>query len=252
MYRFDPFSKEYERVYEGPRVGGFTIQKDGSLLLFLEQCAIRTWTPDQGFIDEINPGLPGEAESRFNDVVADPEGRVYCGSMPPEGNLYLLDTDGSISVVLENVQTSNGLGFDPDLRKLYHAETGAETVWQFDYDRSTGQISDKTAFVDTSDEPGNPDGLTVDREGYVWICRWNGGWVTRHHPEDGTVTERVELPAKKVTSITFGGVSSDEAYVTTAVGKDGPDDEGNGAGALFRLRDLPAPGKHEYRSRISL
>ena len=36
----DPASGEHAEIYDGPMMGGFTMQQDGSLLLFLERGAI--------------------------------------------------------------------------------------------------------------------------------------------------------------------------------------------------------------------
>ena len=32
LFRYDPATEKHEQCYEGPEVGGFTIQEDGSLL----------------------------------------------------------------------------------------------------------------------------------------------------------------------------------------------------------------------------
>ena len=40
MFRYDPATGHHEQFYDGPVVGGFTIQADGSLLLFMEKGAI--------------------------------------------------------------------------------------------------------------------------------------------------------------------------------------------------------------------
>ena len=38
MYRYDPETGEHEQVYQGPSaIGGYTIQEDGSFLLFMER-----------------------------------------------------------------------------------------------------------------------------------------------------------------------------------------------------------------------
>ena len=37
MFRYDPLTEMHEQFYEGALVGGFTIQVDGSLLLFMEK-----------------------------------------------------------------------------------------------------------------------------------------------------------------------------------------------------------------------
>ena len=45
MFRYDPATGAHEQCYSGPVVGGFTLQADGKLLLFMDKGAIRVWQP---------------------------------------------------------------------------------------------------------------------------------------------------------------------------------------------------------------
>jgi len=248
---------EYEQVldYDGT-IGGYTVQESGDLLLFCDRGTIRPWNAESGLSDPVVEEIPEERDSRFNDVIADPEGRVYCGTMPTEdggGRLYRLDTDGSLTTLETGVDIPNGLGFAPDRNRLYFTETEADRIYRYRYDRETGALSDRETFVDTSDVEGFPDGMTVDAEGHVWSAFWNGGRVKRYAP-DGTEERRVEFPAKKVSAIAFGGPDFETAYVTTALGPgEGPagtrEEEGDGAGALFDV-DVGVGGVPEFRSAV--
>jgi D-xylonolactonase len=244
LYSYDPATGEHELRHEGERVGGFTIQEDGDLLLFGESGSVRTWSDGPG--ETLISGIPEEDDSRFNDVIAGPEGRVYCGTM--SGTLYCLDTDGRLRTLLEGQATPNGMGFTPDREHLYFTETSDQTIWRYDYDPATGDLSDPERYADTTGRSGKPDGMTVDAEGYVWSARWNGWRVVRHDPE-GREVERVELPARKVSAITFGGPAYETAYITTAGGEGDPAVEGEGAGALYAA-DLGVSGTPEFRSAI--
>lgn len=246
LYRYDPESGDHELCHEGERIGGFTIQKNGDLLLFGDGGSIRSW--HDGIKTVLVSEIPKDADSRFNDVIAGPNGRVYCGTM--SGRLYKLDTDGTLTTLLQNVDTPNGFGFTPDREQLYFTETNAETIWLFDYDAETGELTDRRSFVSTIGRAGKPDGMTVDEEGYVWSARWNGWCVVRYDPS-GTVVDRVELPARKVSSITFGGPSHETAYITTAGGEGDTSIEGGDAGALFAV-DLDVSGVPEFRSAIDV
>ncbi|WP_123534551.1 SMP-30/gluconolactonase/LRE family protein [Halosimplex salinum] len=258
LYRYDPAAESHERVLDAAgAIGGFTIQESGDLLLFCDEGRVQPWSPESGLGDPLVESIDGEEDSRFNDVIADPEGRVYCGTMPsPDGEpgaLYRLDTDGSLTTVVEDAHLSNGLGFAPDGDHLYFTETEAGRISRYRYDRATGELADRETFLDTGDVSGYPDGMTVDAEGHVWSAFWDGGRVARYGP-DGTERRRVEFPAKKVSAITFGGPDYDTAYVTTALGPgEGAagtrEEEGEGAGALFEV-DLGVGGVPEFRSRV--
>ena len=219
MFRYDPATGHHEKFYDGPVVGGFTIQADGSLLLFMEKGAIAMWRDSD--LRYITDGLPGEEENRFNDVFADTRGRVFCGTMPMDtervserrGTLYLLDTDTSVTPVLRNLGCSNGMGLTSDLKQLN--------------------------FTDTM----------VDAEGYVWSAQWGGACIIRYSP-DGKEDRRIPFPTRQVSSAIFGGEDYHDLYVTTAGGQD-KTANGEDAGALFRVNP-GVKGVPEFHSRVGI
>jgi len=252
LFRYDPGTGAHEQVYEGDVIGGFTIQADGALLLFMAKGAIKTWRGGQ--LSTVIEAIPGEEQTRFNDVIADPEGRVFCGTMAiPEraGRLYRMDRDGTLTEVINEVGVSNGMGFTPDRKTMYYTDTRRRDISLFDYDRRSGAISNRRPFVTVPQREGegSPDGMTVDAQGYVWSARWDGGCLVRYAP-DGQEERRVYFRAKKVSSVVFGGEDYQDMYVTTAGGQNKAT-EGTGAGALFRLR-LGIQGVPEFPSRVGL
>ena len=253
IFRYDPKTNDSEICYEGAVVGGFTIQADGALLLFGERGNIRLWKnhTETTIIDEIAE----EIDTRFNDVIADPIGRVFCGTMPSSkhsASLYRLDVDGSIRKVVSNVQLSNGMAFTPDRKGFYYIDTHARSIYKFDYDQSSGEISNQRTLVQTPENDGGPDGMTVDADGYFWNARWGGGCVVRYNPE-GKEERRIVFPALLCASLTFGGDDFGDIYMTAAGGQD-RDKNGSGAGALFKVDMRPAGirGVPEFHSRIQL
>jgi sugar lactone lactonase YvrE len=250
IFRFDPASGIHETVYEGDIVGGFTIEEDGALLLFMENGAVKVFR--DGSLTTVMEEIPEERGTRFNDVIADPEGRVFCGTMPGKdhpASVYRLDRDGSITKVIEGVGLSNGMGFTPDLEKMYHTDSPKRTIYLYEYDRVSGALGKRSVFVRTPEGEGVPDGLTVDKEGCVWSARWDGGCIVRYSA-GGSEIQRITFPVKKVSSLTFGGRNRADLYVTTA-GGDNRNEEGRKAGALFRVRTaIQSVG--EFRSRVTL
>ncbi len=248
LMRYDPATGTGGVAYEaGDAIGGVTLQDDGALLLFMARGAVRRLRG--GAAEDIIPELPGELDSRFNDVIADPEGRVFCGTMSSDshkGRLYRLDTDAGITMVEEGIGTSNGMGFTTDNRGFYHTDTRQSTIYLHDYERESGAISNRRVFIRYEGQ-GRPDGMTVDREGYIWCALWGGSAVVRFTPE-GQEDMRITLPALNVTSLAFGGADLCDIYVTTAGGDQRPD-SGAGAGALFRF-NAGITGRPEYRSRV--
>ena len=250
IFRYDPATGQHEVCYDGDVVGGFTLQADGALLLFMARGAVKTWR--DGAMATLLDEIPDEVDNRFNDVIADPAGRVYCGVMSTPtraGRLYRLDPDGTLTVMIEDVGTANGMGFTLDRRHMYFTDSRRGEISLFDYDQATGDLMNRRLFVKVPEGGGHPDGMTVDAEGCVWSARWDGGEMVRHAP-DGSVDRRVAFPAKKVSSLIFGGDDYTDIYVTTAGGQNKPE-EGEGAGALFHL-NAGIAGLPEFRSRIGL
>jgi len=249
LFRFDPAAGAWEECWHGDPVGGFTLQADGALLLFMARGAIARWWG--GNLEYLRRETEGEQDSRFNDVIADPRGRVFCGTMRTparKGRLYRLDLDGSLHLVLDGIGVPNGMGFTPDRKRMYWTDSDARRIYLFDYDEETGALTDQRVWLEFPEDQGKPDGLTVDSGGSVWVAFWNGSALRRFSP-DGTETRKIEFPAKKVSSISFGGGDYEDLYITTALTSGTRSSEGAGAGALFRLRP-GVRGVAEFCSRV--
>ncbi len=250
IFRYDPVTGKHEQFFEGGVIGGYTLQADGSFLLFMDKGAIKILR--NGKLTTVLDGIPGEEESRFNDVIADPRGGVFCGTMPsPDslGHLYYLSPAGQITKLMDGIDISNGFGFTPDRKQLYYTLSLPKRIFLFDYNQTTGALANQRVFVSTTDEEGVPDGMAVDAQGDVWSARWDGWRLTRYNAM-GKELQRIQFPVKKVSSVTFGGPDYTDMYVTTAGGNDKAEN-GPGAGALFRLR-LGIKGQPPYRSRVGL
>lgn len=235
LFRYNPLDNTHELCFETEPIGGFTIEADGALVLFMARGTVRRW--HKGAFNTILPDIPKERDSRFNDVLADPLGRVFCGTMatPRElGRLYRLDPDGTLTVMLEEVQCSNGLAFSVDRGRLFYTDSWARKIYVFDYHSQDGSLSKRRVFADCEESDGFPDGLTVDASGGVWSARWDAGCLIRY-TQDGLEERRISLPTAKVSSLTFGGPSYSDLYITTAGGDD-PAANGENAGALFRMK----------------
>jgi len=250
LFRYDPASGHHEQCYQGRPVGGFTVQEDGPLLLFMDRGTIALWR--NGVLTEVVPEIAEERESRFNDVIADPRGRVFCGTMSTDerkGRLYRLDLDGTLHLVLENVGCSNGMAFTLDGKGLYYTDSFAREIYLFDYNIEDGSISNQRVFARFAEADGLPDGATLDAEGRLWSAVWDGSSIVRLHL-DGSIDRRIALPARKVSSLIFGGENYSDLYITTAGGNTRQED-GAQAGALFRLQSQ-GRGIAEFFSRIEI
>ncbi|RBY92171.1 SMP-30/gluconolactonase/LRE family protein [Blastococcus sp. TBT05-19] len=199
--------------------------------------------PD-GSVTALPPAWSDEG-IRMNEGGCDPDGRFWCGSMAYDqasgaASMYRLDPDGSVRRVFGDVTVSNGLEWSPDGSLAYYDDTATHRVDVFDYSADAG-LTGRRPFV-TMTEEQNPDGLTVDAEGGVWVALFGGGAVHRYDPA-GRLDAVVEVAAAQVTACTFGGPDLDQLFITTSRQGLDPDDDPP-AGSLFRIdagvRGLPA------------
>lgn len=250
LFRYHPASGNHEQFYQGEVVGGFTIQVDGSLLLFMERGAVKVWR--EGKLTTLIQGIPQLLDTRFNDVIADPAGGVLCGTMPSAdrpGRLYRLDPSLKLTLLLDGIRNPNGLGFTLDRESLYFVDSLSRVIYLYDYDRQLATISNQRVFVETRESDGLPDGMTVDSQGCVWCAFWDGNVVIRYTP-DGDEERRLAIPARKATSLIFGGEDYTDIYITSGGGQDKAA-EGEMAGSLFKL-NLGIQGIPEFYSCVGI
>lgn len=209
LYWFDPATGASDVCYEDRLVGGFTVQADGSLLLFRDRGNVVAWR-DGRVQRTVLDSIPGLEETRFNDVIADPEGRVFVGTMSHggptarNGRLYRIARDGSYTLISEGHGTPNGMGFTPDLRQMYFTDSRLARIYRYDYDRATGNLANEQIFTETPKdlqaEIGRGDGMTVDAEGNVWSGRWGGSHIVVFSPS-GDIVRRIPMPAKNISCV---------------------------------------------------
>lgn len=260
VYDFTPATCRKRIISRGLMAAGIALT-DTDALIFAGSTGLHLWRRQDDY-RTIAADYEGEPFF-FNDIIADPHGRLYAGTlywnengMEKYGKLYLFDTDGSVRIADDGIELANGLGFSPDARTLYFADSSARRIYAYDVDPVTGALSRKRTFVQVPGDEGIPDGLTVDREGFVWSAQWYGSQIVRYDP-DGKVERRITLPAQQVSSLMFGGSDWTDIYVTTAGeswrGPYAPPnydfDAPNIGGALYLVRQEIA-GRPEYCARL--
>lgn len=261
VHWYDPDAGTDGVVHESDEsIGGFTIQDDGTLLLFQDRGAVRRLDPADGRTATVVEPDPDRFQVRFNDVIADPTGRVFAGTMHAledgvPGRLYRLDRDGTLTTVIDDAVLPNGMGFSGDRSSFYFTDSAmgdpdtAGKIYRYEYDEASGTLSNPEVYVDSTGTPGFPDGMTVDAEDHVWSAYCGGNRVERYDP-DGERVARVDFEPEKVLCVTFGGDEYGQMYVTTAC-QEGREFEGEGAGSVFRF-EPGVGGRAEFRSRIEV
>ena len=173
-----------------------------------------------------------------NDVVVHKDGSIWFTD-PPYGincdiegyaaeseigsnYVYRVDSDGTVAAVATDFDKPNGLAFSPDQTQLYIADSGAILGASFpDMDRSLPhhirrfdivgkRLQNSHIFYVV--EPGVPDGLRVDHEGYVWTSAMDGIHCLT---AQGNVIGKIRLPSP-TSNLCFGGASGTDIFITSS------------------------------------
>lgn len=174
---------------------------------------------------------------RMNDGCCDPRGRLLAGSMAYDaaadaGSVVRVDADLSVTTVLPRATISNGIGFSPDGRRAYYADTATHRIDVFDV--SEGELRGRRAFAVIPEEQGVPDGLAVAADGSVWVALW-GGSAVHGYDASGVLIATIGVPVPQVSACAFGDDDLGTLYITTSA-QGLPAGHGTQAGSLFAVR----------------
>ena len=174
------------------------------------------WERD-GSITVIADRWEGKRLHRPNDVVCRSDGSIYFTNpglrLPPEEReidfhgIHRIAPDGTVSAVITDLESPNGLAFSPDESILYADNTrrgdecadekarGEVCAHQYirAYDvAADGSVSNSRMFAEMhSAEDGVPDGMKVDTDGRVYCTGPEGVWVFE---PDGSLIGILRLP----------------------------------------------------------
>ncbi len=218
-------------------IGGMALHEAGGLVVSGRNIAFKAF--DGGDTKIILDRSEAEGNLGYNDITTDARGRIYAGSLgvstvfeddrkPQSGDLYLIDLDGSARVVALDVRLTNGLGFSPDGKVLYHSDSGRKSVYCYQVNED-GSLGAKQLFV--TSEAGTPDGLVVSEDGRVWLAQAGRNAGVGVYDAEGNLTELIKTEGM-CTSVCFGGPERKSLYIVT-----GSEDLGSEQrdGAVYRM-----------------
>ena len=221
LHRFDPVTGKNESFSLPEIITSFTFRKGGGLLLTLKK-SFAFFDPDTGKLERLGSVDARLPNNRFNDGKSDSQGNFWAGTMnsvkwkSPSGHLFCLDASGKIQMKRSKVVCSNGCGWSPDGRTFYHTESFRYAIYAYDFDPRGGTLSRRRVFARVDPKSGGfPDGMTVDREGFIWSCIVGLGQIRRYDSK-GRVERVLTLPVPRATDCTFGGEKLATLYITTA------------------------------------
>jgi sugar lactone lactonase YvrE len=225
----------------GAMVGAVAFADDGTLLVAAQEQLVVV-RPDGGRVD--GPRIvPAGERRRCNDGAVDPAGRFCVGTMSLDGEsdrevLVRLEPDGCLTGLDADLGLSNGLAWSVDGRRLYSVDSARGTVFVRDYEAATGDLGVRRVHLRPD---GTPDGIAIDAADHLWVAVHGAGEVRRYAP-DGTVTDRLAVPAPHSTAVALAGEDLRTLVITTAYGELEPEQRRAHpeSGRLFTARvDVP-------------
>ncbi|CAG7719255.1 unnamed protein product [Allacma fusca] len=203
--RLNPVTGELRKVNKGIGVQFIIPYADGSGN-FITSRKHEIWrlnfeNETNTVLARVRPELP-EREN-FNDAKCDAKGRLFVGTIlydeqgnkvPYGGALYRLDGD-------QVTQVAHG----------------------FTVSNETGNLTNQRVLIDCDTSPDFvpeefPDGLIVDKQGFIWIAMWNGSRVVKIDADLARVVDQVRLENVTIPSSLAPGYyqGNDGYFITTA------------------------------------
>ena len=163
-------------------------------LMVAQRRGFSHFNPDTGELKLVAEAPFDQSTTRFNDGKCDAAGRFWCGTIyeprdKPAAEMYVLERGRIRKVWSGGMVNSNGLGFSPDNKTMFHAETASHRVTRFAFDLLAGTVSDERdvrrfpADKSAADYGGRPDGAAVDSEGNYWVAMFEGGRILKLSPQ---------------------------------------------------------------------
>lgn len=259
VHRLHPASGSHRSWRMPTEPAALAINADGGLVVAMRSGFVHLDT-NNGSITPIAQAPYDTATTRFNDGRVDAAGRFWVGTIyePRDrqaAQMYCLER-GKVRLAWSGGMTvSNGLGFSPDQRCLYHADTTSHRIDCYDFDVATGTVSHPRRFQQfpterTHDYGGRPDGAAVDSEGAYWCAMFEGARLLRFAP-GGELLREVKLPLRCPTMLAFGGDDLRTLYITSASHKRPAEERARYplSGKVLALRvEVPGCPEHAYRA----
>ncbi len=200
---------------------------------------IKRIDPDKlNTVEVIADHYQGKRLNSPNDVIVHKDGSIWFTD-PPYGinsdiegyaakseikghYVYRVDSTGAVTAVATDFDKPNGLAFSVDQSQIYIADSGAILGASFPeadrtrphhirrFDIVDKELTGGTVFYDV--EPGVPDGLRVDNEGFVWTSAMDG--IHCLTPE-AQLIGKIRLP-NPTSNLCFGGSEGTDMFITSS------------------------------------
>ena len=246
LYQFNFHTRQVKSwKLPGQTIGSLAVRECGDLILAMDK-GFYHFSSDTGKVALITEPLANQAAVRFNDGKVDSAGNFIAGAMNLDHSgtencsMLRLSSDFKVAKLLEGFTCFNGPCFNPTGDLIYLTGRTDGEIEVFDYDTKHTPRNGKTLIKNC-----NPDGATVDDQGFIWSAQWDDGCIIRISP-DGQIDYEISIPGQIVASVMFGGPDFDLIYVTTVGGiVNATHPKGSEAGLTLEIKGSGFKGRPE-------
>jgi gluconolactonase len=204
---------EYEGWPNGLKIGS-----DGRILVADYMHGLMELDAKAGRMTPILTSRNSESFRGCNDLHIAKNGDIYftdqgqTGLHDPTGRVYRLSTSGRLDCLIDTGVSPNGLVLDPSERVLFVAMTRDNAVWRMPIMKD-GSVSKVGRFC-TMFGPSGPDGMTMDKDGRLYVAHASLGHVLVFAPNGELIARIKSCAGATCTNVAIGGNNRDRLYIT--------------------------------------
>ena len=223
---------------------GLARDRQGRLLACEHGTRRVTRTEYDGRITVLASHYQGKRLNSPNDIVCARDGGIWFTDPPfgisgwwegepatpelPHGVYRIAPDSGELSMLVDDLDGSNGLAFSPDEQLLYVVESRAapqRKIWQYDVTAGSAgpSLKNRRLFVDAGG-PGAYDGIAVDQSGNLWCGFGSSGAPgadledldgVRVYNREGRPLAHIHLP-ERCANLCFGGAHHNRLFMAAS------------------------------------
>jgi gluconolactonase len=204
---------EYEGWPNGLKIGS-----DGRILVADYRHGLMALDAKAGRMTPILTSRNSESFRGCNDLHIAKNGDIYftdqgqTGLHDPTGRVYRLSASGRLDCLIDTGISPNGLVLDPSERVLFVAMTRDNAVWRMPIMKD-GSVSKVGRFC-TMFGPSGPDGMTMDKDGRLYVAHASLGHVLVFAPNGELIARIKSCAGAACTNVAIGGNNRDRLYIT--------------------------------------
>lgn len=221
IFRISPDGRNVELFvqYDG-EPNGLKIHRDGRIFVADYRHGIMVIDPDTR---KVKPYLERAVLDRFkgiNDLVFASNGDLYftdqgmTGMHDPSGCLYRYSAQGTLTRLLDNIPSPNGLVLSLDESIVFVNATRGNCVWRVPLWPNNRMPYKVGIFLQLSGALGGPDGLAIDSAGNLAVAHIGLGVVWLFSRLGEPLARIQSCEGLATTNLAYGGAENKTLYIT--------------------------------------